>query len=333
MEEQRSVENTVSSDTKPIAHHNTDKPMTGIMLAIAGFLMYSLYDISARVLFEKYPVMQVVFLSTLISQIFFSVYIFIRYQGWKNGWKIFASHHPRVHIIRAMLRVVPGVLLSYALTLVPLSLFYTLIFTSPLWATAFARMVFKQAITKGQAIAIILGFSGVLVAQKIWEVFTLPAGNFPQTFEKFLASPYLGTILCLIGAISIGIGFVLTRFINSLETKALLPLHSGWLLLVISAVMAYYQGIVPISLMDFGLILVAAVMVSVSMVFVTVGYQIAPTAVVAPMQYTQLIWGAVFGWLIWQEVPTVYTLIGAAILILCGWYIIHVQIKLNSQLG
>ena len=302
-----------------------------MLLAVAGFLTYSLYDISVRVLFEKYPFIQVVFFTAVFSQSLFASYVFIRYKGWENGLSVFKSKHPRVHFIRAMIRGVVVIILSYALTLIPLSLYYTLLFSVPLCATAFARVLFKQEITKGQVIAIIFGFAGVLIAQRIWEMFTQPASDFPQTFEQFLASPYLGAILCFIGAVSNSMGYVITRLIDPSESKALLPLHSGWLLVFISGVMAYYQGIVDISFIHWILIFIASALLSVAMVFVTVGYQIAPTAVVAPMQYTQLIWGAIFGWLIWQEVPTVYTLIGAAILILCGWYIIHVQIKLQAK--
>jgi S-adenosylmethionine uptake transporter len=59
-------------------------------------------------------------------------------------------------------------------------------------------------------------------------------------------------------------------------------------------------------------------------------YQLAPAAVVAPMFYTLLLWGIVFGYVFWQEIPSFYALSGAAVIIVCGLFIVRQEQKEKS---
>src|SRR3546814_13457439 len=65
-----------------------------------------------------------------------------------------------------------------------------------------------------------------------------------------------------------------------------------------------------------------AVFGTLGMTLITQGFRLAPAAVVAPFDYTALIWASLLGWLVWGEIPGVWTSAGAAVIIASGIYIV-----------
>jgi drug/metabolite transporter (DMT)-like permease len=61
----------------------------------------------------------------------------------------------------------------------------------------------------------------------------------------------------------------------------------------------------------------------IGMYFMTQAYRYAAAAVIAPFDYTALVWGTLIGWLVWQELPGAHVWLGAAVVIASGLYIIH----------
>ncbi len=74
---------------------------------------------------------------------------------------------------------------------------------------------------------------------------------------------------------------------------------------------------------DWALFILLGLLGSVTMWFMTLAYRHAPAAVIAPFDYTILLWGLLLGWLIWHELPDPAIWPGAVILIGCGLYITH----------
>jgi drug/metabolite transporter (DMT)-like permease len=66
------------------------------------------------------------------------------------------------------------------------------------------------------------------------------------------------------------------------------------------------------------------------MSLITQGYRHAPAAVIAPFDYSALLWAVIFGWVIWQDVPGPNVWIGSAILIASGLYILYRETKWRS---
>ena len=58
------------------------------------------------------------------------------------------------------------------------------------------------------------------------------------------------------------------------------------------------------------------------MTLISHAFRLAPAAIVAPFDYTALIWASLLGWLLWEEIPTIWTYLGAAVIITSGLYIV-----------
>ena len=79
---------------------------------------------------------------------------------------------------------------------------------------------------------------------------------------------------------------------------------------------------------DFGVFMLLGVIGTLGMALITQGYRHAPAAVIAPFDYTVLIWGVIFGWVIWRDIPAPNVWAGAAILIASGLYILHRETRM-----
>ncbi|HMG51228.1 MAG TPA: DMT family transporter, partial [Inquilinus sp.] len=90
---------------------------------------------------------------------------------------------------------------------------------------------------------------------------------------------------------------------------------TGLMILVFGGVMPALNDLLPIA--------IGGMLGGSAYLFVTNAYRQAPAAVVAPFQYTQMIWGVLSGYLLWQDVPDTTMLIGCAIVISSGLYILH----------
>jgi drug/metabolite transporter (DMT)-like permease len=77
------------------------------------------------------------------------------------------------------------------------------------------------------------------------------------------------------------------------------------------------------SLPDAGLFVFMGIIGTGGMALITQGYRYAPAAVIAPFDYSVLVWGVIIGWAVWQDVPAPNVWAGAAILTASGLYILH----------
>jgi drug/metabolite transporter (DMT)-like permease len=85
------------------------------------------------------------------------------------------------------------------------------------------------------------------------------------------------------------------------------------------------------SLNDLGLFVGMGVIGTLGMALLTQGYRYAPAAVIAPFDYSTLLWATLFGWIFWRDVPDLNVWLGAAILIASGLYILLRETRLQPR--
>ena len=97
--------------------------------------------------------------------------------------------------------------------------------------------------------------------------------------------------------------------------------------LLVSAVIALFDWVTP-QATDLWLLFAAGVAVGLGHYCLVQGHRFAAPSVVAPIDYTALLWGLLLGWLIWDELPDTPTLAGAALVVSSGLYVIQREAKL-----
>jgi len=279
---------------------NLNNTQKGMLLALIGYTSFAFADVAAKWLTNDYAVFQVTGIITGVSSAFFLVFS-SKLGGFKS---ILSTKQPKIHYIRAVLNFIVAILAVYSFSLLPLASVYTILFSMPFFATLLAIPFYGEVVQKHRWIAIILGFIGVLAAFRPWA----------QDFNVLLLVP-------LFTAVCIACLFLISR---SLKEATLLELGffpAFGCFVLVTPLMAWFFKMPELA--DLPIFLIAGIGATLGIMCVSKAFYIAQASVVSPFVYTQIIWGILFGYFVFGDVPDYWMLIGASIIIVSGLYLVH----------
>jgi len=270
--------------------------LAGIGLMLAGIWAFSFGDALGKYIVASYPVGQLLFLRAVASLALLSPLI------WRSRHEFLRLERPGLHVLRVVLSTLEVAAFFVAVIYLPLADVITFYLAAPIFVTALSALVLREQVGWRRWCAVGVGFSGVLIAmQPSAQTITWPA-------LIALGGSTCFAILMLITRSLRGASDVVlasTQFIGTLTFGALL-LPFGW---------------VTPSLPGFGLFALAGAISVGALLCVNRSLKLAPASVVVPYQYSMIVWAVMFGYLVFGDVPTLATLIGAAIIIGAGFYI------------
>jgi len=218
--------------------------------------------------------------------------------------------------IRALLGILAPLLFFYGLGYLPLTDSVVIFFTSTLAITFFSAIVLGEKVGRHRWAAVVVGYIGVLIAMR-------PSGE----------GQMIGYALALGGSLGYAYLFLSGRYLAQTETVSSLVffynfgvgITSGlWILLVAPELMTS----IPTSTL-LGITAIAALAVT-GHYLVTLAFARAQVSLIAPIEYTGLIWAVLFDYLIWQLSPALATIVGAIIIIASGLYVMHREQKIRD---
>lgn len=279
--------------------HNPNLRSIYAMLAAAG--MFSLMDTAMKLLSETYPAMQVTALRALSSLPLVCLYLLYR-GAFKNVLKV---RWP-LHVLRGVLGIVMITLFAFGLKRLSLAEAYSLFFIAPLLITALSVFILKERVDLARWCAIVVGLGGVLVVLR-------PEGG---DFLSLAGLAVLAAAACY--AVSAITGRILSRT-DASESMVF------WLMIMMAAggVALSYHEWVAIRREDWLLLAGLSVSGFLGQLAITEAFRSGKASSVAPFEYSALAWGMTLDWLLWRTLPDEYTLIGAAIIIASGIYLVR----------
>ena len=279
--------------------HNPNLRSIYAMLAAAG--MFSLMDTAMKLLSETYPAMQVTALRALSSLPLVCLYLLYR-GAFKNVLKV---RWP-LHVLRGVLGILMITLFAYGLKRLSLAEAYSLFFIAPLLITALSVLILKERVDLARWCAIVVGLGGVLVVLR-------PEGG---DFLSLAGLAVLAAAACY--AVSAITGRILSRT-DASESMVF------WLMIMMAAggVALCWHDWVAIRREDWLLLAGLSVSGFLGQLAITEAFRSGKASSVAPFEYSALAWGMSLDWLLWRTLPDQYTLIGAAIIIASGIYLVR----------
>ena len=222
---------------------------------------------------------------------------------WWNGWRAVRTARPLAHTLRAVLMSAALALFFWGLKFVPLADAIAVAFTAPLFITALSVPVLGEQVGLPRWTAVLVGFAGMLVIVR------------PGT-----ASFQPEMLIIVASAFVFACGITYTRRLARTETVAGMFTWTTVVSLAVFGPLAALNWQAPQAdhLAGFAAL---GLMGGAAHYLVGIAYRNAPAAVVAPQEYVALIWGAIIGWMVWGDVPSVWTWAGAAIVAGAGGYI------------
>lgn len=221
-----------------------------------------------------------------------------------SGRAALQSRHLPVHALRGLLLVVAAFTFFTGLKFLPLAEATSLIFAAPIFITALSVPLLAEHVGRRRWAAVIAGFAGVLIIVR-------PGAAAFQPASLIVVATAILYAFIMISVRWIGRG---DRFWTMMFHMAFFPaLFSG---LAVPFVWQSPQW--PHMPLFFAM----SVFGTFGLTLISQAFRLAPAAIVAPFDYTALIWASLFGWLFWEEIPTVWTYLGAAVIIVSGLYIV-----------
>ncbi|MCI0437483.1 MAG: DMT family transporter [Gemmatimonadetes bacterium] len=267
---------------------------------LGAVALFSAMDALMKLLAEHYPPMQVTALRGLASLPFLLLPIAVR-----GRWPRLRTTRWHWHIGRAAIGVIMLWTFIYAVQRLSLADTYSIFMCAPLLIAALSTPLLRERVAIGQWAAIAVGLAGVVVMLR-------PTGSSWAT---------LGGLAAVLSAVCYAVSAILLRVMSRSETTESLVVYFTALLSFGAGLLAL-SGWRPMTMGDLPLVLGIGVCGSVAQHLITRAFTDAPASVVAPFEYTALLWGVLLDLAIWKVLPGAVTLAGGAVVIGAGLYLI-----------
>lgn len=273
--------------------------LLGPLLALGGFAFYSAHDVLVKLLGPSISVVQIVFFAGLFS--FPLVALMLLADRAEGNLR---AKNPGWVALRSFGVVASGALGFYAFTVIPFAQAYAMLFAAPLLVTLLSVPVLGERVGWRRGLAVAAGLAGVLVVLR------------PGVAE--VTAGHLAGLASALCSATVGLS---SRRIGREERMGVLLL---WPLVATVAAMGMalpwvYRPMTGLELTMTGGI---AVLGFGAMLCMIAAYRRAEASIVAPMQYSQMLWAVFWGALVFGEWPDGWTLAGAALIIGSGIYIV-----------
>ncbi|NCT41690.1 MAG: DMT family transporter [Alphaproteobacteria bacterium] len=280
---------------------NTHK---GMLLALFGYTAFSFSDTCVKWLSEQgYSIYQIIVMDTAIGALL--MLLFAPMLGGLASLR--DGRNSKIHGLRVILNTGVNFSIVYCYSIMPLATVYTAIFTLPFIAAIIAMPLYGERIGIHRWVSIVIGFSGVLIAFQPWQ---------DGTNLLLMALP-LGTTTL------IALMFLVARSLkgSSLLAMGFYPVFGSCLITIPFAI----SGFIPIELSHLHAFVLSGILMASGIICVSLAFQIADSAAVTPIVYTELIWAVLFGALLFGDYPHVWMLVGAAVIIVSGLYLLRAE--------
>lgn len=274
--------------------------LKAIGYAIVGFGMYALVDSLNKWLTGGYSIIETMFFNGLFAMI-----PTVGLIGSRAGWGVLRVHNKWGVFLRAAAGLGTAVCALFGFVRMPLADVYAFIFTAPLVIAAFVAVIGREKVGIHRWGAVVLGFAGILVMLR----------PDPSGFNIGV----LGAIGCTVCYCTTSL---VVRYMGQKENGYSFAFYGNLFSIVVMGVLLPFVYVPP-TLQDWLLFAATGMIAGTALPILCDAFIRAPSPVVAPFQYTQMLWGMLFGWLLFGDLPTSRLLIGGAIVIASGLYLFY----------
>jgi len=248
---------------------------------------------------QTIPVVEILFVRQIIVLIIISPVIF------RNLGTVFISRAYGLHFLRASLSVIAMYTGFTAVVNMPLAEVTAITFARTLFTTILAIIFLKEIIGMRRWASIVIGFIGVLVIIR----------PDPDNINIY-------ALMAIISALFVSSIHIVMRKLSHIDKPSMIMAFQSVFIALVMAGPTYYQWVIP-SPDDMIYILIIGIMMSFMQWLFIQALKAGEAAAIAPMEYVRLLYAGVIGIFFFAEIPTAWTLSGAAIIVASTFYTLH----------
>ncbi len=297
-------------------------------ILVFGLFLFSLQDIILKYFSDSFSVLQLVFLRGAVAMIL--ILGFLKLSGKTVP---LLSSKPKLIIARGLLGFTSYIAYYLAIAAMPLAEVVAITFTMPLIVTAMSALILGEKVGIRRWGAVVCGFIGVTIILS-------PSGEFNM----------LAVALAFTAAITYASHTIITRFLSSHDDPLTIAFNALLIFTIASALlsMLLLGGVITVSsdhpslaffgrdwkvpaTLDMVLIFAIGAIAAIGFYCLSKAYCMAEASALAPFEFTYILWAVVFGYLFWNEVPGVTTILGILILVSSSLYISYRERQLEKR--
>ena len=270
---------------------------------------FSLMDVIVK-WSDDYPVGQVLFFRGFFGII--PILFLIPKDRYIDFYK---TTRPMLHLKRCLAGLIALVAIFIALRNLPLATVVSISFAAPIFTTIFSIFMLNEKVGFYRWLAVIVGFVGIVIISE--------PGFSSLNFY------YIYPIIFCLGLSYVAIAI---RKLSSTEPVWLISFFFSFSIMLLSFFSFYQNWILP-SFIDLFLLAMIGILSGLANLWLSQSYKFSEVSLVTPLKYLALIFAIIFGYFIWDEIPTLKTLLGAALVILSSFIIFRREMILKKRVS
>ena len=296
-----------------------DSTLMGILLVATGITVFSAQDVIIRLLSGDYSVVQIMFIRALVALVPMAMFVY-----WEGGFGSLRNPRLGLQIARGLLMVSSYTAYYLGLAALPIADNTAIFFVSPLIVTVFSVIFLGEKVGLRRFLAVIAGFVGVLVIVQPGS----GAFGIAATLPLMAAVTYSGSIMITrrLGRTQTGASMAFYAMIMFLITSSFAGLvlgDGGYATDSHVSVGFLLRGWQIPGLRDLLLLTLCGLIAACGFYCLSQGYRVAQASIVAPFEYIAMPIAVIWGISIWDEVPRLTTILGIALIVASGLYVLH----------
>ena len=282
------------------------RTVRGIYFMLLSVFLFSCMDALIKWAAQTHPIGQIIFFRNLLA--FVPVFFVLRRAG---GFSMLRTQHLPGHIARGLAGILSMICIFTAFALMPLADAVALSLSAPIFVTALSVPLLSEKVGFRRWSAVLVGFLGILVMTRPGLGVFQPAA-----------------LLAVGGALFYALAVISIRRLSTRDPPATIVFYFTLFAAGAGAISLPFQWVTPDAL-GLGLLVTIGLIGGIAQLALTQAFRLAPVALVAPFDYGALVFAVVFGYAFWGDVPDVFIIAGAAIVVGSGLYILHRETRLG----
>ncbi len=272
----------------------------GILLMLAGMFLFAAADMHAKLLTASFNPLQIVWCRQLGLVCGVLILLFLR------GRAILKTNNLKMQVTRGAFAATSATLFIVAVAFVPLGDAVAVSFVAPFMVTLLGAWLLKEKVGIRRWSAVVVGFVGMLIIVR------------PGTG---VVHPAVGIIV--VAALFFALRQIISRYLSDSDRTETTIAYTAIVSICLLTIPLPFVWIMPSNWTQIGLLVSLSMLAAGGELLVIKALECAQAVVVAPVQYSLLIWGTFYGYWIFGQLPDRWTWLGALILVATGIYTLH----------
>jgi len=280
------------------------KQSIGIIFAILAYFSFSILDATQKTLILYHSVFQL-----LLVKYFFVLFLSLVESKRKNNINFYKSKKIKLQIFRSLLSVIESGCFVLSFKYLSLADAHSVGSLAPVIVVALSAIFLKEKVSTKTWIAIFVGFVGVLIILRPTSSIFDPKALLP-----------------LLAAFVLGLYQVVTKKVSEHDTTETSLFYTSIIGIFIMSLLAsnFWS---PVSSSSYILFLIVGIFFSLGIYLQIIALSMASASIIQPFHYTLIFWAIIFGYIFYNDIPDLFTIVGAVIITLSGIFVLTQSTK------